>query len=130
MPDDPFGCEHCFKADAESMARAKPKFNFIARLVDESHFIVSILACPACSQRCLSIFTETIDWTGGDDSQLVRVLPITPQESGSLQKSGDDLIPQIESLGRDRPYLLDNHPTGGPRQVRWIKGALWIGPHD
>ena len=38
-------------------------------LIDESHFSISILRCPECSQRFVSIFTELIDWEDGDDSQ-------------------------------------------------------------
>src|ERR1700722_13185957 len=99
MPTHEFGCDKCFKADAQAMALAKTKLKFVARLVDESHFMVSILACPACGQRCVSIFTETIDWTGGDDSQYVSVLPVTLQESKSLQAGCDDLIARIQELG-------------------------------
>jgi hypothetical protein len=125
-----FGCEQCFKADAEAMARAKTKFKFIARLVDESHFMMSILACPRCGQRCVSIFTEMIDWTGGDDSQYVTVLPITEPEAQELLAGGDDLAARVEALGCDRPYWRDDNPTGGPRKVYWASGGLWIGPHD
>lgn len=130
MPAPAFGCEKCFKADAQAMALAKTKFKFIARLADESHFMVSILACPACGQRCLSIFTEMIDWTGGDDSQYVSVLPIMLEESQALEASSENLEDRIEALGRDRAHLRDDHPTGGLRQVFWATKGLRIGPHD
>ncbi|MGA2229968.1 MAG: hypothetical protein ABSH22_03495 [Tepidisphaeraceae bacterium] len=125
-----FGCEQCFKADAQAMALAKTKFRLLARLVDEEHFIVSILACPECGQRCVSIFTETIDWVGGDDSQYVSVLPITEEEAAALVASGNDLVKRIEALGRGRPVWRDDDPTGGPRRIWWGKEGLWIGGLD
>ncbi len=125
----PFGCRDCFQADAETVARARRGFVSIARLVGESHFGVSIFACPACGQRCVSIFTEMIDWEGGDDPQYVSVLPVTVQESEMLLASGDDLIARIESLGRDRQFLQVDYPKGG-RGACWVTGGLRIGPHD
>ncbi len=44
------------------MDQARLKFTPVAKLVDESHFDISILACPVCGQRCVSIFTEMIDF--------------------------------------------------------------------
>jgi hypothetical protein len=125
-----FGCEQCFKADAEAMARAKNKFNEIARLVDEEHFIIRLLSCPACGQRCVSVFTESIDWSGGDDAQYVSVLPITAEEAELLQKSGENLTARINAMGCDRRHWRDDSPTGGPRKIQWDSGGLYIGPHD
>ena len=130
MSPSQFGCEQCFKADAEAVARAKTKFQMIARLVDESHFIVTIFACPHCRQHCVSIFTEQIDWSEGDDAQYVNVLPITPEESQELQKSAENLVARLQALGQNRAYLRDDSPTGAPRKIQWANGGLWIGPHD
>ena len=126
----PFGCRQCFQADAETMARARPELICIAPLVDQSHFDISILVCPACRQRCVNIFTETIDWEGGDDPQLVSILPVTQAESVMLIASGKDLIASIESLGRERQHLQDAYLKGGSRRIRWVVGGLRIGPHD
>jgi hypothetical protein len=126
----PFGCSACFRADAETAARARRKFVHSARLADESHFGVNILACPACGQRCVSIFTEMIDWAGGDDPQYVSVLPVTQVESDMLIAGGDDLIARIESLGRGRPFLQVDYLKGGSQGVRWVNGGLRIGSHD
>jgi hypothetical protein len=120
----------CFQADAQTMAQARRKFVHVARLADESHFGVNILACPACGQRCISIFTEMIDWAGGDDPQYVSVVPVTLQESEMLLAGGHDLTACIESLGHDRQFLQVDYPKGGPQAVRWVNGGLLIGPHD
>ncbi|MBM4090244.1 MAG: hypothetical protein FJ276_12605, partial [Planctomycetes bacterium] len=61
-----FGCQHCWPAKAEAAWDARRGLNKQADLIDESHFHVMILACPRCSQRFVSIFTEMVDWADGD----------------------------------------------------------------
>lgn len=128
---DRFGCNRCFQAAAEAASEARRHFVEISRLVDESHFIVRILECPHCRQRCVSVFTETIDWSQGDDAQYWSLLPLTDAESEQLISQGEDVdIRLIESLGRDRRYLQVDFPTGKPKRALWAAGNLWIGPHD
>src|ERR671932_749084 len=62
MRTQKFGCELCWPADARAAWVARGGLTRLEGLVDESHFIVTILACPRCDQRYVSIFTETIDW--------------------------------------------------------------------
>ena len=124
------GCEKCFQADAEAMDKARVKFARIARLVDESHFDISILACPACGQHWVSIFTEWIDWQDGDDPQYISELPVTEKESKMLIAGGKEIEKKVELLGRKRRHLRVDHPKGGPRRIGWSDFALLIGPHD
>lgn len=113
------------------MLHALPGLRPIARLVDGSHFVVRVLACPVCGQHCVSIFTETIDWQDGEDPQYRSVLPVTSEESAALlAASPDSLVALIESLGRDRRYLQDDWPKDAPHRTRWADGPLLIGPHD
>jgi hypothetical protein len=128
---DLFGCERCFQAPAEAAEEARRHFTELARLVDESHFIVRILECPHCAQRCVSVFTELIDWAGGDDAQYWSVLPLTPEESGKLLLQGEQVdLGLIVSFGRARRYLRVHIPTGEPKRSFWAQGGLSIGPHD
>ena len=128
---DRFGCPDCFRAMPEVAAAARLAFVELARLIDESHFIVRILACPTCGQRCISIFTEMIDWSGGDDAQYWSLLPLCEEETAVFMAQGESVdIGMIESLGRDRRYLQINYPTGGSKTVAWRSGGLYIGPHD
>jgi hypothetical protein len=128
---DRFGCARCFLASAEEASEARRHFIEVSRLTDESHIIVRILACPDCGQRCVSVFTETIDWSGGDDAQYWSVLPLTLEESEELVAQGERVdLRWIEALGRHRRYLQIDFPTGKPRRVLWADGYLWIGPHD
>jgi hypothetical protein len=126
-----YGCERCFQASADAVEEARRKFIELARLVDESHFIVRILACPHCRQRCVSVFTEMIDWSGGDDAQYWSLVPLTDNESERLIAQGEHVdVHLIEALGSERAYLQVDYPTGKPKRISWAKGNLWIGPHD
>lgn len=125
-----FGCAECFQqADSGEAWAAVRGFENLARLVEESHFSVSIRACAACGQRCVDVFTERIDWVNGEDPQTCVVLPITPGESERLVAAGGD-VKLIESLGGSRRYLLWYYPADADKTVRWAQGNLWIGPHD
>ncbi len=130
-PAECFGCERCFQASAEELSDLRRSFIEISRLVDESHFIVRVLECPRCFQRCVSVFTELIDWVGGDDAQWWSVLPLTKAESEQLIAQGEKVeIQLIESLGRRRRYLQVDYPTGEPKRIMWEEGNLRIRPHD
>jgi hypothetical protein len=132
MPaDQEYGCERCFQASADSAAEFRRNFTQVAQLVDESHFTVRVLECPRCGQRSVSVFTETIDWIGGDDAQYWSLLPLTQAESERLIAQGENVdVRGIESLGRKRRFLQIDFPTGKPKRVVWAEGWLLIGPHD
>jgi hypothetical protein len=128
---DRFGCERCFQSSADNAAEARRHFKEVSRLVDESHIVVRILECPQCGQRCVSVFTEMIDWSGGDDAQYWSLLPLTLEESEQLLGQGEQVdLRMIESLGRSRRYLQVDFPTGKSKRVLWADGGLIIGPHD
>ena len=79
-----FGCVRCWPADAEAAWEARRALARSAELIEESHFHVMLLACPACDQRYVSVFTETIDWADGDDPQHWSLLPVTAAEAAEL----------------------------------------------
>jgi hypothetical protein len=77
------------------------------------------------------VFTEWIDWSGGDDAQYWSLLPLTVSESGQLMDQGERVdLRLIESMGRARRYLQVDYPTGKAKRVLWAEGGLIIGPHD
>ena len=91
--------------------------------IDELHFHVTIRACPRCSQRFVSIFTETIDWADGDDSQYIVMLPITPDEAAELIRQNGDLSEAtLNALGTHRRSLHYDHPTGAAPCTYWSTG--------
>lgn len=125
-----FGCEHCWPAGADAAWEARSSLSHLQELIDESHFHVMILACPQCNQRFVSVFTETIDWTDGDDPQYWKLLPITDPEFCSLMEQPNSLREtKLSSLGPGRRCLQRNHPKAAPVQVLWGTG-LFVGPHD
>ena len=126
-----FGCGRCFQTTEPAAWEARRHFIELARLIDESHFIVRILACPHCGQRCISLFTELIDWSQGDDAQHWSVMPITVEESEILAGQGENVdLRFVEALGPERRYLQVDCPTGEAQTMRWAEGPMRIGPHD
>src|SRR5579862_2189069 len=103
---DEFGCLCCWPPSAEAAERARLTLTTQVELIDESHFHVTIRACPRCSQRFVSIFTETIDWADGDDPQYISMLPITPDEAaGLIRQNGDLTETMLNALGPHRRSL-------------------------
>ena len=125
-----FGCENCWPSSPEGADAASRALTREADLIDESHFHVMIRACRSCSQRFLSIFTEMIDWVGGDDPQYWTLLPITEVEAADLIRQGNSVTEQtLNSLGSGRRSLRHEHPKGKPPRTYWGTGIL-VGPHD
>lgn len=120
-----FGCDLCFgdDADAAHAHRREP----VHELIDDSHFMVSIRRCPACRQQFVSIFTEFVDWTDGDDPQYTDLVPITDDEAGDLVRQGQNVdLRVLEALGAGRRRLVTNYPKGGPKSVFWATGGLSV----
>jgi hypothetical protein len=130
MQTQEFGCGLCLPADACAAWSARVGLTRLEELIDESHFIVALLACPRCAQQHVSIFTEMIDWKDGNDPQYWTLLPITKAEAEGLIQRGTSLDEMsLNALGRGRRSLRRDHPKAGPPQVFWGSGIL-VGPHD
>ena len=128
--DTAFGCAHCAPADAESAAQAARTLELTHRLIDESHYIVSLLRCRHCAQSYLSVFTETIDWIGGEDPQYRTWLPITQEEARLLATRGVSVTErELNALGPQRRSLCVDFPRDGTKRAFWHHG-VFVGPHD
>src|SRR5512145_807791 len=117
-----FGCRHCWPSDAKDAWKARGLLEREVDLVDESHFHVMILACRACAQRFVSVFTETIDWKEGDDAQFWSLMPITDAERTCLSATPSET--ELNRLGFGRQCLKHDHPTGERADTRW---GFWVG---
>jgi hypothetical protein len=125
-----FGCEHCWPATPDAAWEARRALAREADLIDESHFHVMILACSSCTQRYVSVFTETIDWADGEDPQYWMLLPITDAEAAELvQRRGSVTEAQLNALGPERRCLRRDHPKAAAPRTSWGIG-LWVGPHN
>ncbi|HWB87283.1 MAG TPA: hypothetical protein VG675_24285 [Bryobacteraceae bacterium] len=125
-----FGCERCWPQAAHAAWEARRALSIADQLIEESHFHVMTLACPHCSQRFLSVFTETIDWDDGDDPQYWTLLPLTETEAADLLEQRDSLTEaKLESLGHGRRCLKLSHPKGAKPVASWGKG-IFVGMHD
>jgi hypothetical protein len=97
-------------------------------LEDDSHFIVQLRRCAKCSQRFVWIFTEFVDWEGGNDPQYRDILPVTPAEAERIARQGRDVdFRWVAELGRGRRYLRTNWPSNERKQTAdWASGELFI----
>ena len=92
--------------------------------IDESHFHVMIQFCRNCSQRFVSVFTETVDWVDGDDPQYWTVLPITTEEAAQLVERRASLTEgEVRALGSGRRCLQRDYPKGE-------RSGVSVGRHD
>jgi hypothetical protein len=99
-------------------------------VIDASHFHVMILACRRCTQRFVSVFTETIDWVDGDDPQYWTLLPLTASEAAALvQHPGLVTETQLHALGPERRCLRHDHPKATTARSFWGIG-ISVRPHD
>ncbi|MCU0493546.1 MAG: SRPBCC family protein [Chloroflexaceae bacterium] len=129
-PHENFGCERCWPPDADAAWAARKGLAHEAELIDSSHFHVTIVACPNCRQRFVSVFTETIDWEGGEDPQYWQILPITEAEAATLVQHGAALTEtDLDALGPGRRCLKRDYPRAAAPRVFWGNG-IHIGPHD
>ncbi|MFB3893506.1 MAG: hypothetical protein ACE15C_15945 [Phycisphaerae bacterium] len=126
-----FGCPQCYGSQPEAMWNAISDFSHVARLVDESHFTVNVLECPHCRQRWVKVFTEEIDWVGGNDPQRWTVFPVTTEESQTIVSQGENVsMDLLEKLGRSRRFLRYEWPKEGDKRFVWREGGMIVGPHD
>lgn len=121
-----FGCKACFQGDAEKVWEAR-QFDSVARLVDDSHFSIAVMVCEWCGQGCVKVFTEFVDWSGGDDAQYWYLIPITADESDGLIAQGEKVdTKSIDAMSAGRRILQVDYPTGGEKRVHWAVGPTLI----
>lgn len=127
-PTQAFGCQECCGPDAE-VAWAASRARHVQRLIDESHYDISLKACE-CGQHFAMVFTERINWQGDGDDMTSLVVPIRPDEVVQLQRCPEsDLRRVLTTLATGRRFLLHVSPSG-PSPTQWRDGGFAIGPHD
>lgn len=118
-----FGCEQCWPANPDDAWEGYWALAKETDLIDESHYHVMLLACESCSQRFVSVFTETIDWIDGDDSMYSTVLPVTALEADELTQQPALVIEsQIYKLWPKRRSLRNDRPKGTTERSYWSVG--------
>jgi hypothetical protein len=123
-----FGCAECYGEDAKAALEFTYKHLPIThRLIGDSHYGVSVRVCDSCGQQFVAIFTEFVDWTGGDDAQYFEVVPVTPEEADEVIAAGENVTTRrLGELGEGRKHLSDHWPTGGPQEIFWRSGWFWV----
>ncbi len=117
------GCPRCWPAEAEAAWECRKSLARVNELIDESHFMVALLACPECSQHFISVFVEDVDWVDGDDPQYWSVMPVRMSESTSLViESPGLMLASLARLSSTRRCLHRDCPKGTPCRISWREG--------
>jgi hypothetical protein len=124
--DDMIGCQRCYPEELPpDFLVYRGGLDTVESVVDESHFTLQLLQCHNCGQLFVKVFTEFIDWHGGEDAQFWTVTPITSDEATRLIAEGDDVDLQwLGSLGRGRRSLISDYPTRAPSRYAWRSGPV------
>jgi hypothetical protein len=123
-----FGCESCYGPDPDLVnAFHRESLRRTHQVVDDSHFIVGVLECPRCRQRFVRIFTEFVDWSGGEDAQYTDTVPVTSAEAERVIARGDPAdTGMLGELGRDRRRLSSSWPSRAPMRIYWASGTFHV----
>ncbi len=124
-----FGCDKCWPLDANAAWAACRSMPTASEIISESHFSVRLRICASCGQGFLTVFTETIDWSGGEDPQFWTVIPVTAEQAGMLSGAPDEIEMAIGSVPQNRRSLCHDFPRDGEPRSFWSTG-ISIGPHD
>lgn len=122
------GCAHCFGGTAEEACENIPRLTLVEKLLDESHFDVSIVECR-CGLRFLKVFCEQIDWVNGNDPQQIVVTVISAEEQPSLHGLDEAGVERALSQLSPRRCLESWFPSDGPKSIGW-KSFLSLMRHD
>ena len=77
-----------------------------------------------------AVFTERIDWVGGEDPQEWAVLPLTGGEAERVRSEFGTAGPAaLGTVGTGRPCLRRAYPVDGEPAVGWSTGPVWLGPY-
>ena len=124
-----FGCAQCF-GDDPATAWAALQARRLQSLVQESHFGVHLTECR-CGQRFAVVFTERIDWSGGEDDQDWLAVPVTTAEAARLAQATEDQVSRaVTEVAQGRRFLVRIFPRDGTLELWWRESGFAIGPHD
>jgi hypothetical protein len=124
-----FGCARCWPASADVAWEMQQQLRLDRTLIDDAHYRVLVLACEACGQRYLHVFSEIIDWISSEDPQERTRLPITVEEMEALCALPNPSPHDLQSIGSRRKSLRYSWPKGSAAVRFWSRGLV-VYPHD
>ncbi len=131
-----WGCARCLGSDAAAAWRWLGARESRRGLLSEPHFSLSLTTCRACGQRFARVFSERIDWRGGEDPQRTDLIPLGAEEARAFEedatRSGGRgvaaLLTRVTGDGRRR--LVWDWPSGQGAHIVWMTSAFRMPRHD
>jgi hypothetical protein len=125
-----FGCDGCYPEAAPGAWHEYIRsFETVANLVEDSHWVVSVWRCTTCKQRFVYVWTEFVDWEGGNDPTYRTVIPVDDKEAAAITKRGGDVdTDYLGALGKDRRHLIYDIPLRADPRFMWREGPLVVTP--
>jgi hypothetical protein len=126
------GCATCFGDDATSAVAHLRSLPRDVCIVEESHFMVRVIACGLCEQQFASVFCERIDWTGGNDPTETLYIPVSRVEVDGLVAAGEAGAERaLHALSGPRRFLVRFWPsTVAEAAVTFTTAAVHVPRHD
>lgn len=82
-------------------------------------------AVCTCGQPFVVVFTERVDFHGGEDTQVELAVSVSPEELRQLKAAGEALTSTLTRLVQGRRFLVKR--TGV--EPRWREDGFAIGPY-
>lgn len=117
------GCSRCLLATAP-LAWATVTGEATHTFIREVHFTMHATRCE-CGQPFVVVFTERVDFHGGEDTQVELAVSVSGDELDQLEAACDELEATLTRLVQGRRFLVKS--TGV--EPRWVAGGFAIGPH-
>ena len=118
-----FGCRRCYGEDPRRVWSYYEKGLAVEReLVFEPHFIVQLRRCSECGQQFVWIFSEKVDWEGGEDAQRREIAPVNADETEALSNLD---FASLADLDGGRRHLVTDWPTAASEPaIEWVTSEL------
>ena len=123
-------CDACMPDDAAQAWAARSTLSVTDRVCQESHFGVTLRACGHCGQRFASVFSERIDWRGGNDPQSTLLIPVDHDEASALLAAGESIEATLRTLSPRRHLDAYFGAESTTHDLQWRDAAPLLMPHD
>lgn len=117
---------NCVSPDAEiAYAAVTGNTEHVKQVANQSHFWLDFTKCKSCGRHFMCVFTELINWNGGNDSMANAWVPL---EEGETER----VLSMVNSEGDISRAGLRNHRSLwlDTNNKKYWKNFFEVLPHD